>query len=147
MAPPITVHRRQQFDQRRQAFIDEVLPTLQLKRYVHTAAPAAGATIGSHRIGAGSMVRLTEVMVSSGSANSQIAFVFRGTPLIPHEQRGTIDTYYFAARGQERDVYDLDKNAPAFGQGSLLFIAVEAGTKVNVAFKGIERSVNTEVTV
>ena len=144
---PLVVQRKQQFDQRRQEFIDEVLRTLQLKRYAHTAVPSAGATIGSHRIGAGSMLRLTEVNLSSGSANYQIAWVFRGTPLTPHEQRGTIDSTYFAARGEARNIYDLDKNAPAFGQGSLLFISVEAGTKVNIAFRGIERSVNTPVTV
>ncbi len=136
---PLYVQRKEALDLRRHEFIDEVLPTLQVQRAAVTNNPAANAVIGSHRIGPGSMIRLTEITVFVGSAQTAVAVTHTGTPLTPFEQRGTRDLFGFPSRGETTRIYDLDKNAPAFGAGTLQFKAIDAGTRrYGVAFKGIE---------
>jgi len=144
---PTTVNRHEVLDLRRHEFVDFVIPTIQVQRTSQNNSPAANATIGSHRIGPGSIFRLLEVAVGVGSASSTnpaaIAMTHTGTPITPWEQRGTRDLFTFQRGGEIRNIYRWD-NAPTFGAGTLFFktgVAANLGSRVhNVAFKGIEYS-------
>ncbi len=75
---PISVQRKELLDLRRHEFIDEVLPILQVQRTNITNNSRANAVIGSHKIGPRSMIRLTEIAVLVGSAQTTVIITHTG---------------------------------------------------------------------
>jgi len=152
---PTNVNRHEVLDLRRHEFVDLLIPTIEVKRTAIARSVAIGGVIGSHRIGAGSIFRLTEIEVFSGTYNAIVGLCNTGTPVLP-EQRGTSLFYQapkvwgkgsLAPAGPNHQVYRWD-NAPTFGTGTLNFKNVSNATGspfMAVSFRGYEYSLNQGV--
>jgi hypothetical protein len=156
---PVRVFRQEIYDLRRREFIDMVIPTIEVKRTGISRSVANNGVIGSHRVGPGSLFRLTEVEVFSGSVGAIVGVASTGTPLTPQEQRGTsliynapkvlragtpLSTTQNPGLPPNHIVYRWD-NAPAFGAGTLNFKNVSGATGspfIAVSFRGYEYSLS-----
>ncbi len=147
----LVVIRKEVLDHRRHEFIDMVIPTIQVSRTGLARSVAIGGVIGSHRVGPGSLFRILEVEVFSGSMAAIVGVTSTGTPQTPQEQRGTALFYQapkvigrgsLAAAAPNHQIYRWD-NAPAFGPGTLNFKNASNATGspfMAVSFRGYEYS-------
>lgn len=135
----IIVVRSQIFDWRRKEWVDEILPTMTVKKAGKYRGTGADLTIGSHFVGQGSVFLMQKLRISSGSADVWWDITTTGTPSVG-EKKGTLDVGYFQAKGEEINL--MDPKAPlAIQPGTFSVIIRSAGTTndFGCAFEGIER--------
>jgi hypothetical protein len=142
--PQVIIERKQVFDWRRKEWIDEILPTLTVKRAGKYRGAGADLVVGSHFVGAGSVFLLNKLRISVGSAQSWWDLTSEGSPMIG-EVQGTIDVGFLEAMGQETNL--MDPNAPVVIQPGTFFVTVRnAGTATDYgcALEGLERGGGAE---
>ena len=135
----VLVVRTQVFDWRRKEFVDEVLPTLTVKKAAKFRGAAADLCVGSRYVGQGSVFLMNKLRLSTGSADVWWDIVTRGSPF-PGEKEGTIDVGYFEAKGAELNL--MDPKAPLAIQPGTFYVYVrDAGTAndFGCSFEGLER--------
>jgi len=143
MSIEVTVVRKEVMDWRKKEFIDELLPTLTVKRAARVRGygdPGSDITIGSHYVGAGSSFRMTQLRISMGTPGSGFwwSMSAQGTPY-PGEDRGTVDVGFLEAAGGETNL--MDPMAPkALGPGTFYIYALASGSAVyyGCSFEGLE---------
>jgi hypothetical protein len=135
----VQVRRTELLDYRKKEFIDELLPTLTVKRAVKTRGTGSTVLGGSHYVGAGSSFLMTYLGVYSGSPGVHCGVVAKGSPY-PGEVKGTIDYIYFEAKGGEVRLGNPKEPVHAFGPGTFQFYWVTPGSARDyfIAFEGVE---------
>jgi len=142
LSVPVNVVRKQVFDNRKAEFIDEILPTLTVKRAERIrgyGSPGSDIKVGSHIIGPGSTFRLHFLRISAGSPEVWWIIKAKGSPITPYEHKGTIDVGYFEAKGGETNL--MDPLAPKSIQpGTMEVWILGAGSAkwYGCAFEGLE---------
>lgn len=142
--PEVILERKQIFDWRRKEWIDEILPTLTVKRAGKYRGAGADLCVGSHFVGQGSVFLMNKLRLATGSADVWWDLTTEGSPMIG-EIRGTIDVGYFEAQGQETNL--MDPLAPVVIQPGTFYVYVrDAGTAQDFgcAFEGLERGGGAE---
>jgi hypothetical protein len=142
--PEVSIVRKQVFDWRKKEWIDEILPTLTVKRAGKYRGANADLCVGSHFVGAGSVFLMNKLRISTGSADVWWDIISEGSPMIG-EVQGTIDVGYFEAQGQETNL--MDPLAPVVIQPGTFYVYLRsAGTQgdFGCAFEGLERGGGAE---
>ena len=145
--PEVSIRRTQVFDWRRKEWIDEILPTLTVKRAGKYRGDVTDLCVGSHFVGAGSVFLMNKLRLSVGSADVWWDIVTSGSPMVG-EVQGTIDVGYFESQGQETNL--MDPLAPLAIQPGTFFIYMRIGTWLGsaqdfgCAFEGLERGGGAE---
>jgi hypothetical protein len=137
--PEVINVRKQVYDWRRKEYVDEILPTLTVKRAGKYRGAGADLCVGSHFVGAGSVFLLNKLRISSGSADAWWDIVTTGSPMVG-EVQGTVDVGYLEAKGQETNL--MDPNAPVSIQPGTFYVYVRSAGTANdfaCALEGIER--------
>jgi len=141
MSIEVKVERRELFDYRKKEFIDDIIPTLTVKRAVkrHVSTGQGSVLVGSHSVGAGSSFLMTYLGVATGTP--QLYFVVRalGSPY-PSEVRGTVDLIYFESKGAETRIGNIKEPVHALGPGTFEIITGSIGSASDVfcSFEGLE---------
>lgn len=131
--------RSQVFDWRRKDWVDDILPTLTVKKAGKFRGAGADLTVGSHFVGKGSVFLMNKLRISTGSADVWWDITTTGSPL-PGEKKGTIDVGYFEAKGAEINL--MDPKAPLVIQPGTFYVTVRSAGSANdfgCAFEGLER--------
>ena len=142
--PKVIIIRKQVFDWRRKEWIDEVLPTLTVKRALKVRGAGADLVFGSHFVGQGSVFLLNKLRINVGSAQAWWDITTTGSPMIG-EVQGSIDVGFLEAIGQETNL--MDPLAPiAIQPGTFSVTIRSAGTATDYgcAFEGLERGGGAE---
>ena len=142
--PEVFLHRNQVYDWRRKEFVDEILPTLTVKRAGKYRGADADLCVGSHFVGQGSVFLLHKLRISSGSADVWWDIVSAGSPMIG-EVQGTIDVGYFESQGQETNL--MDPKAPIAIQPGTFYVYIRSAGTANdfgCALEGLERGGGAE---
>jgi hypothetical protein len=129
--PKIIIVRNQVYDWRRKEYVDEILPTLTVKRAGKYRGADADLVVGSHLVGAGSAQTWWDITTT-------------GSPMIG-EVQGTVDVGFLEAIGQETNL--MDPNAPIAIQPGTFFVNIRsAGTATDYgcSFEGLERGGGAE---
>jgi len=127
--PNVIILRKEVYDPSKEEYVKEILPTVSVKKaFRDTGTMSAGELIGSHYIGAGSVLRVTRMRVYTDAANE----------FIVADRNGTLDIIPFETSGGETLL--SGPNEPIYiTEGTIRIRAlgsVSAGTRV-VAFEGI----------
>jgi len=144
--PEVQIRRNQVFDWRRKEWIDEILPTLTVKRAGKFRGADVDLCVGSHFVGQGSVFLMHKLRLSTGSADVWWDITTTGSPMVG-EVQGTIDIGYFEAQGQETNL--MDPLAPLAIQPGTFFVYMRIGTygsaqNFGCAFEGLERGGGAE---
>lgn len=142
--PEVKIVRKQIYDWRRKEFVDEILPTLTVKRALKARGAGADLVIGSHLVGAGSVFLLHKLRISAGSAQSWWDLTTTGSPMLG-EVQGTIDVGFLEAIGAETNL--MDPRAPVVIQPGTLFVNLRSAgsaTDYGCALEGLERGGGAE---
>jgi hypothetical protein len=142
--PKIIIVRNQVYDWRRKEYVDEILPTLTVKRAGKYRGADADLVVGSHLVGAGSVFLMNKLRISAGSAQTWWDITTTGSPMIG-EVQGTVDVGFLEAIGQETNL--MDPNAPIAIQPGTFFVNIRsAGTATDYgcSFEGLERGGGAE---
>jgi hypothetical protein len=144
--PEVSIVRTQVFDWRRKEWIDEILPTLTVKRAGKFRGDITDLCVGSHFVGAGSVFLMNKLRLSVGSADVWWDIVTTGSPMVG-EVQGTIDVGYFESQGAETNL--MDPEAPLVIQPGTFFVYMRIGTygsaqDFGCAFEGLERGGGAE---
>jgi len=137
----VQVRRTELFDYRKKEFIDEIIPTLTVKRAVrrHISAGQGSVLVGSHIVGPGSSFLMTYLGLATGTPQMYFAIRAHGTPY-PSEVRGSIDVIYFESRGMETRIGNIKEPVHAFGPGTFKISTGSIGSASDVfcSFEGLE---------
>ena len=145
--PEVNIVRKQVYDWRRKEWIDEILPTLTVKRAGKYRGADADLCVGSHFVGQGSVFLMNKLRISTGSADVWWDITTTGSPMIG-EIQGTIDLGYLEGKGGEINLMDPD--APVVIQPGTFFVYMRIGTWLGSAqnfscsFEGLERAGGAE---
>lgn len=138
MSIEVIVQRKEILDWRRKEFVDDIMPTLTVKRAGRYRGTGADLKVGSHYIGPGSTLRLTHLRISSGSPEVWWIIKALGSPY-KGEVRGTVDVGYFESKGGETNL--MDPRAPkAIQPGTMEIWILSAGSAkwYGCSFEGLE---------
>jgi len=139
MSIEVKVERREVYDNRRKEFIDDIIPTLTIKRAWKHRGTGTTAKVGSHYVAAGSSFLMTYLCISTSSPDFWWSIVARGSPH-PGEIKGTVDYGYFEAAGAETRIGNIKEPVHSFGPGTfeIYFITPGSTADFGLAFEGVE---------
>jgi len=141
MSIEVKVERREFFDYRKKEFIDDIIPTLTVKRAVrrHISAGQGSVLVGSHRVGPGSSFLMTYLGLATGTPLMYFVIRAHGTPY-PSEVRGSVDFIYFESKGMETRIGNIKEPVHTFGPGTFKISSGSIGSASDLycSFEGLE---------